>query len=209
MTALLISLLIVAEANAGYYNTAIGIPHTPRSGTDTRVIVRHLGEVATGLQDQTITASWPYITCLIEDENLVVLFAAEPQNWPATIPSSTTCTAGNDVLTINIFNDTAPDMLAEDLDIGTGGITITGRPYYALEANFRLSSTLSLVTGDYDAQLSGNGWTGVLCQVEYNAQQEPWLRLSITKSAVAGEGECAIAKVGGGRHVVPIDLTRE
>jgi len=208
MTSTLAALLLLSPAHAGYYTTSISIPHTPPSGSDRRVVVRHLGNVATGIQDQSITASWPYITCEIDGGNLVMIFSAEPTYWPTDIPSSTSCTTGNDTLSITINDDTAPDMLEDDLDIGTGGITIAGRPYYAFEGNYRMASTLSLVSGDYDAELQGNTWTGVVCQVAYNSQQEPWLRLHIAYNAVAGEGECAIDQVGGGTHVVGISLTR-
>lgn len=195
-------------AYAGYYTTTMFIPHDAPTVAGDRVIVRHLGNAATGYSDQVINSTWSYLTCHIEDEELTVVFTADTSDWPSSIPSSATCTSGNDTLSISIVNDTLPDALDAGRDIGTGGIVVEAREEFAVMRKHRLASSLDLVEDSYDGVLGGNTWAGVTCLVANDAQDVPWVKVNIAYDAVEGDGSCVIDKVGGGTHSIPIDLSR-
>ena len=202
--------LLVPTSSAATHTVDMAVPFAaPQWQDGVQVTVRHLGMVAAHLPDQVVQSTWSHINCRVKDGNVVVVFDAAPDDWPAQIPPSVSCQAGPDTLVVNLVPDLDGQAAVDaEIDVGASGTTVEAAPNRSVVRHHRLVGYGDVLEGSYVAVLGGSEWPGVRCDVAENSKGESWVRLTFARDSPAGAGACDLPLVGGGTVALPLALSR-
>lgn len=199
--------LLGLSASAQTYTLDYAIPFNAPTQRDSIYALRSV-EADLDIPSTEVVSSWPYVRCKYDDSagRVTVIFEASVADWPATIPSSATCTAGEYTLQLDFIDAGGLGDLPESID-STTTVRLDLFTGSALVHTWRLPAGLQAVSGDYLGKKEGGvGWGHFHCRIATSGSDAA-LRIEVSPNAAAGSGTCDVPLTNGTSYSIPFALS--
>lgn len=214
---MLLLLASIAQSLAADHHIEMGVyakPVGPRGGAWAEAgSTMRFADVLSDAPQVAVPSTWDPVTCEVDGDDVVVRFAPDPANWPASYPATATCSYGSDSLVVHLV-PAHPHVEAffsgQDwvLDVQQGVEYTMGAESSAVRL-FELPGGPSYGTHKVQALLQPNVlWPGVYCLVMERPGDTPILAVNFFDEAPEGEGMCPVPNDGPMPFYLPVKLIK-